>query len=203
VLTLPAAADESCSDSATIPIDVDAIEALFLLYAAIFVTRYVRRRQGYVMTPQVSSYRDVDFMRRALELAQRAALDNEVPVGAVLVLDEEVIGEGWNRPIGEHDPTAHAEIVALRAGAQRLLNYRLGGTTLYATLEPCAMCMGAVLNARISRVVFGAWDQKAGACGSVIDLPREPKLANRIDVFGGVCSGESAALLRHFFETRR
>jgi tRNA(adenine34) deaminase len=155
------------------------------------------------MAPQASSTRDVDFMRRALELAQRAALDNEVPVGALLVLDEEVIGEGWNRPIAEHDPTAHAEIVALRAAAKRMRNYRLGRATLYATLEPCAMCMGAVLNARISRVVFGAWDQKAGACGSVIDLPREPKLSNRIDVFGGVCSDESAQLLRHFFETRR
>ena len=161
------------------------------------------RTAGKVMAPQVNSSRDVDFMRRALELAQRAALDGEVPVGAVLVLDGEVIGEGWNRPIVDHDPTAHAEIVALRAGAQRLRNYRLGRTTLYVTLEPCVMCMGAVLNARISRVVFGAWDQKAGACGSIIDLPREPKLANRIDVFGGVCSDESAALLRHFFETRR
>ena len=155
------------------------------------------------MAPQMSSSRDMVFMRRALELAQRAALDNEVPVGAVLVLDEAVIGEGWNRPIVDHDPTAHAEIIALRAAAQRLRNYRLGGTTLYATLEPCAMCMGAVLNARISRVVFGAWDQKAGACGSVIDLPREPHFANRVDAFGGVCSDESAALLRHFFETRR
>src|SRR5271168_2279341 len=145
------------------------------------------------------SLRDVDFMRRALALAQRAALDNEVPVGALLVLDEEVIGEGWNRPIADQDPTAHAEIVALRAAALRLRNYRLGGTTLYATLEPCAMCMGAVLNARISRVVFGAWDQKAGACGSVIDLTREPRIAHRIDVFGGVCSEESAVLLRQFF----
>jgi tRNA(adenine34) deaminase len=142
-------------------------------------------------------------MRRALELAQQAARDGEVPVGAVLVLNEEVIGEGWNQPIAHHDPTAHAEVVALRAGAQRLRNYRLGGATLYATLEPCAMCMGAVFNARVSRVVFGAWDQKAGACGSVIDLPREPKLAQRIDIFGGVCGDESAALLRQFFETRR
>jgi tRNA(adenine34) deaminase len=142
-------------------------------------------------------------MRLALGHAQRAALDGEVPVGAVLVLDGAVIGEGRNRPIADHDPTAHAEIVALRAGAQRLRNYRLGGTTLYVTLEPCAMCIGAVLNARISRVVFGAWDQKAGACGSVIDLPREPGLGHRIDVFGGVCSDECAALLRTFFETRR
>jgi tRNA(adenine34) deaminase len=142
-------------------------------------------------------------MRRALELARRAALDGEVPVGALLILDDEVIGEGWNRPIEGHDPTAHAEILALRAGAQRLRNYRLERTTLYATLEPCAMCMGAAMNARVSRVVFGAWDQKAGACGSVIDLPRQPKLAHGIDVFGGVCSEESAALLRQFFEARR
>jgi tRNA(adenine34) deaminase len=151
----------------------------------------------------VSAPRDVDFMRRALELAQRAARDGEVPVGALLILEDEIIGEGWNRPIEGHDPTAHAEILALRAGAQRLRNYRLERTTLYATLEPCAMCMGAAMNARVSRVVFGAWDQKAGACGSVIDLPRQPKLAHRIDVFGGVCSEESTALLRRFFEARR
>ena len=151
----------------------------------------------------MSSSRDVDYMRRALELAQRAALNGEVPVGALLILEDEVIGEGWNRPIENHDPTAHAEILALRAGAQRLRNYRLERTTLYATLEPCAMCMGAAMNARVSRVVFGAWDQKAGACGSVIDLPRQPKLAHGIDVFGGVCSEESAALLRQFFEARR
>jgi tRNA(adenine34) deaminase len=142
-------------------------------------------------------------MRRALQLAQQAALAGEVPVGAVLVLGEEIIGEGWNTPISSHDPTAHAEIAALRAGAQRLRNYRLERTTLYVTLEPCAMCIGAVLNARVSRLVFGAWDQKAGACGSVVDLPRQPKLANRIDVFGGVGSDESAALLREFFAARR
>ena len=151
----------------------------------------------------MSSFRDVDFMRRALELAQRAALDAEVPVGALLVRGDDVIGEGWNRPIMSQDPTAHAEVVALRAAAQRLQNYRLERTTLYVTLEPCAMCVGAVLNARVSRVVFGAWDPKAGACGSVIDLPREPKLTHRVDVFGGVCSDESAALLRDFFESRR
>jgi tRNA(adenine34) deaminase len=151
----------------------------------------------------VHSPTDVDFMRRALELARRAAEGHEVPVGALLVLGADVIGEGWNRPIASHDPTAHAEIVALRDGAQRLGNYRLERTTLYVTLEPCAMCMGAALNARISRIVFGAWDQKAGACGSVVDLPRQPKLAHGIDVFGGVCSEESAAMLRNFFETRR
>jgi tRNA(adenine34) deaminase len=146
---------------------------------------------------------DTDFMRRALLLARRAAEEGEVPVGALLVLGGEVIGEGWNRPIAGHDPTAHAEIVAMRAGAQALRNYRLSDATLYATLEPCVMCMGAVLNARILRVVFGAWDPKAGACGSVIDLPREPRLTHRLDVFGGVCSEESADLLRQFFESRR
>jgi len=146
---------------------------------------------------------DVDFMQRALLLAERAASEGEVPIGALLVAGGEVIGEGWNRPIASRDPTAHAEIIALREGAQRLKNYRLGGATLYATLEPCAMCMGALLNARVARVVFGAWDSKAGACGSVIDLPRAPRLTHRIDVFGGVCSEESAALLRQFFESRR
>jgi tRNA(adenine34) deaminase len=151
----------------------------------------------------VNSPSDVEFMRRALILAQRAAQDGEVPVGAVLVLGNEVIGEGWNQPIGLGDPTAHAEIVALRAAARRQRNYRLTATTLYATLEPCSMCVGAVLNARVSRVVFGAWDAKAGACGSVIDLPREPRLTHGLDVFGGVCSEESAALLRRFFESRR
>jgi tRNA(adenine34) deaminase len=142
-------------------------------------------------------------MRRALVLAQRAAQNAEVPVGALLVRGDDVIGEGWNRPITSQDPTAHAEVVALRAAAQRSGNYRLERTTLYATLEPCAMCMGAALNARVSRVVFGAWDPKAGACGSVLDLAREPKLTHRVDVFGGVCSDESAALLRDFFESRR
>lgn len=146
---------------------------------------------------------DSEFMRRALMLAQRAAEEGEVPVGALLVLDDKIIGEGWNRPIASHDPTAHAEIIALRAGASVRGNYRLSGATLYATLEPCAMCLGAVLNARVSRLVFGAWDARAGACGSVIDLPREPRLAHGLDVFGGVCSEEAADLLRRFFENRR
>jgi tRNA(adenine34) deaminase len=146
---------------------------------------------------------DSEFMRRALLLARKAADEGEVPVGALLVLGNEVIGEGWNRPIASNDPTAHAEIIALRTGAAALSNYRLGAATLYATLEPCAMCMGAVLNARVARVVFGAWDAKAGACGSVIDLSREPRLAHGLDVFGGVCSEEAADLLRRFFESRR
>jgi tRNA(adenine34) deaminase len=151
----------------------------------------------------MSPLTDDGFMRRALMLAQRAAEEGEVPVGALLVVDNEVIGEGWNQPIASHDPTAHAEIVALRAAALARRNYRLTDATLYATLEPCSMCMGAVLNARVMRVVFGAWDAKAGACGSVIDLPREPRLTHRLDVFGGVCGEESAGLLRLFFERRR
>ncbi|MEA3134635.1 MAG: tRNA(adenine34) deaminase [Gammaproteobacteria bacterium] len=146
---------------------------------------------------------DIDFMRQALELAKHAGDHKEVPVGAVVVKDGAVIGEGWNRPISDSDPTAHAEIVAMRAAAMQRRNYRLAGAILYVTLEPCAMCIGAALNARVARVVFGAWDPKAGACGSVFDLPREPKLTHRIDVFGGVCSEECGALLREFFEARR
>jgi tRNA(adenine34) deaminase len=142
-------------------------------------------------------------MAFALECARRAAQEGEVPVGAVLVAGDQVIAEGWNRPVATHDPTAHAEIVALRAGALRLGNYRLGACTLYATLEPCTMCMGALLNARVARLVFGAWDLKAGACGSVLDLSREPRLAHRIDVFGGVCIDQAAALLQDFFASRR
>lgn len=147
--------------------------------------------------------RDVDFMGRALQLAKRAGDDGEVPVGALLVQSGVIVGEGWNRPIAQCDPTAHAEIVAMRAAALQGGNYRLGGATLYVTLEPCAMCIGASLNARIARLVFGAWDLKAGACGSVFDLPREPWLTHRIDVFGGVCSAECSDLLRGFFATRR
>jgi tRNA(adenine34) deaminase len=146
---------------------------------------------------------DAHYMQRALALAQHAALHQEVPVGAVVVLKDDVIGEGWNRPIAERDPTAHAEIVALRAAAAAAANYRLTGATLFVTLEPCAMCIGAVVNARLARVVFGAWDAKAGACGSVIDLPRDGKFAHRVDVFGGVSSAQSSELLKRFFAERR
>src|ERR1700691_6791338 len=108
---------------------------------------------------------DIEYMQHALELARRAEQGDEVPVGAVVVMGGAVVGEGWNQPIASHDPTAHAEIVALRAAAAQVNNYRLAEATLYVTLEPCAMCIGAALNARVSRVVFGAWDQQAGACG--------------------------------------
>jgi tRNA(adenine34) deaminase len=146
---------------------------------------------------------DEDHVRRALELARRAWDSNEVPVGALVVLGGQVIGEGWNQPIGSHDPTAHAEIVALRAAAARAGNYRLDSATLYVTLEPCAMCVGAAIHARLARLVFGAWDAKAGACGSVLDLTREPRLNHRLDVFGGVCAEECREILRRFFESRR
>jgi tRNA(adenine34) deaminase len=151
----------------------------------------------------VTRFADEHFMALALECARRAAREGEVPVGAVLVAGDEVIAQGWNRPVATSDPTAHAEIVALRAGARHLGNYRLGNCTLYATLEPCTMCMGALMNARVARLVFGAWDLKAGACGSVIDLPREPRLKVGIDVFGGVRNDEAAALLKEFFDSRR
>jgi tRNA(adenine34) deaminase len=146
---------------------------------------------------------DVDFMHEALELARRAAEEAEVPVGAVLVMDGHIVASGWNRPIATHDPTAHAEILALRAAGAERRNYRLESATLYVTLEPCAMCTGALLNARVARLVFGAWDPKAGACGSVFDLPREPRVPHRMDVFGGVQSDECAALLKSFFAARR
>lgn len=142
-------------------------------------------------------------MRRALELGRRAAAEGEVPVGAVVVVDEKVVGEGWNRPIGSHDPTAHAEVQAMRAAAAALGNYRIAGATLYVTLEPCAMCVGAMFHARIARVVFGAADPKTGACGSVVDLFAETRLNHHARVEGGVLVDECGALLREFFAQRR
>lgn len=153
--------------------------------------------------PAPGQPRDVELMQRALALAERAEQCHEVPVGAVVVIGDEVVGEGWNRPIASHDPTAHAEIAALRAAAAARQNYRLEAATLYVTLEPCIMCVGAAANARVGRIVFGAWDPKAGACGSLFDLTREPRSTHRLDVFGGVCAEESRALLRRFFEARR
>ncbi len=146
---------------------------------------------------------DVDFMRRALELAARAEADGEVPVGAVLVKDGVILAEGWNRPIAGRDPTAHAEIGAMRAGARALDSYRLTGTTLYVTLEPCPMCAAAMVHARVERLVFGAWDARVGAAGSVFNLVNAPELNHRVDAFGGVLAEECGALLREFFARRR
>lgn len=147
--------------------------------------------------------RDRYWMGRALALAQRAADAGEVPVGAVLVRGNEVIGEGWNQPIGACDPTAHAEVLALRAAAARVGNYRLVDSTLYVTLEPCPMCAGALVHARVARVVFGAADPRAGAAGTVFDLLRSPALNHRSEVTGGVLVEECGALLREFFRARR
>ena len=146
---------------------------------------------------------DIEFMRLAIAQAERAGREREVPVGAVLVRGEEVIATGANRPIGAHDPTAHAEIEALRAGGRELGSYRLTDTTLYVTLEPCAMCAAAIVHARVRRVVFGAWDPKAGAAGSLLNLFAVPALNHRVDVFGGVLMQECAALLQSFFAARR
>jgi len=145
---------------------------------------------------------DEGFMRRALELAQRAQEEGEVPVGAVVVLEEKILGEGWNRPIAASDPTAHAEIQAMRAASSALSNYRLTGATLYVTLEPCAMCAGAMFHARLGRVVFGASDPKTGAAGSVMNLFDTP-LNHHAQIHGGVLAGECGALLNRFFASRR
>ncbi len=146
---------------------------------------------------------DADFMRLALEQARGARASGEVPVGAVIVAQGKVIASGANRPIGASDPTAHAEIEALRAAGRALGSYRLTGATLYVTLEPCPMCASAIVHARVRRLVFGAWDPRAGAAGSVIDLFGLPGLNHRVDVFGGVLMEECANLLVEFFAERR
>lgn len=142
-------------------------------------------------------------MQLALAQAQHAWEHGEVPVGAVVVCDGEVIATGFNQPIGQHDPTAHAEIVALRAAAARVGNYRLPGCTLYVTLEPCVMCSGAMMHARLARIVYAATDPKTGACGSVLDLFAQEQLNHHASVEGGVLANEASAMLRAFFAERR
>lgn len=142
-------------------------------------------------------------MQAALELAKEAAGLGEVPVGAVVVKDGEIIGRGSNAPISQHDPSAHAEIQAMRDAAARLGNYRLVGCSLYVTLEPCAMCAGAIQHARIANLVYGASDPKTGACGSVIDLMAEARLNHHTEVTGGVLAQECGNLLSAFFASRR
>jgi tRNA(adenine34) deaminase len=142
-------------------------------------------------------------MRAALELAGEAARRGEVPVGAVVVRDGRIIGSGFNAPISSRDPTAHAEIAALRDAANAVGNYRLNGCSLYVGLEPCAMCAGAMMHARIERVVFGAADPKTGACGSVVDLFAEPRLNHHTEVTRGVLAAEAGRLLSDFFAARR
>jgi tRNA(adenine34) deaminase len=146
---------------------------------------------------------DEHWMRHALTLARRAETEGEVPVGAVLVHGDESIDEGWNCPISAHDPTAHAEIIALRAAAQRLGNYRLPGTTLYVTLEPCVMCAGAIIHARVARVVFGAHDPKGSAAGSVFEVMGTDRLNHQVEIQGGLLAEDCASLLQNFFAARR
>jgi tRNA(adenine34) deaminase len=146
---------------------------------------------------------DLDFMQAALAEAHRAAEAGEVPIGAVVVLDGEIVARGQNRVLRDVDPTAHAEIVAMRAAAQAVGNYRLNGRTLYVTLEPCAMCAGAMIHARLDRLVFAAADPKAGAAGSVLAVVNHPKLNHKMVVEQGIAAEESAELLRSFFRERR
>ncbi len=146
---------------------------------------------------------DLRFMSEALMLARSGAEHDEVPVGAVVVVDGQIVGRGFNQPIGKHDPTAHAEVMALRDAAAQLGNYRLPGATLYVTVEPCAMCAGAIQHARIGRVVYGTKEPKTGACGSVVDLFAEARLNHHAAVEGGLMAEESAALIASFFQRRR
>lgn len=146
---------------------------------------------------------DSHWMQEALMLAKTAVEAKEVPVGALLVLDKQIIGRGWNQPISACDPTAHAEIIAMRTAARDLGNYRLPAATLYVTLEPCAMCAGAMIQARVKRLVFGAFDPRAGAVGSVFNILQEKKLNHHVDCMGGVLQQECGEVLRNFFRERR
>ena len=151
----------------------------------------------------MNAMNEEDYMRAALEQARAAGAVDEVPVGAVVVCAGEIVGRGFNQPIGRHDPTAHAEIMALRDAAARLGNYRLPGCELYVTLEPCVMCSGAIMHARIARVGFGARDPKTGVAGSVLDLFAEPRLNHHATIEGGVLADECGRMLSSFFAARR
>jgi tRNA(adenine34) deaminase len=160
------------------------------LYQTPFLTRLI------VMT-------DADYMRHALELARLAQNAGEVPVGALVVKDGEIIGRGFNAPISRHDPSAHAEMMALRDAAHNIGNYRLVGCELFVTLEPCMMCAGAIMHARIARLMYGASDSKTGACGSVLNVFAEPRLNHHTDMAGGVLADECGLMLSNFFALRR
>jgi len=148
-------------------------------------------------------HKDTHWMQQAIQLAAHAQANNEVPIGAILVLNDEIIGSGWNQPIANNDPTAHAEIIALRDAANKINNYRLINTTLYVTLEPCLMCAGAMIHARIKRLVFGAYDPKAGAIQSIFNVLDNIKLNHRIRYQGGILAKECGTLLCTFFKQRR
>jgi tRNA(adenine34) deaminase len=152
---------------------------------------------------KIIEQQDINWMQHAINLAKQAALHNEVPVGAVLVLNNQIIGKGFNQPIKNNDPTAHAEIIALRQGADNLNNYRLLDTTLYITLEPCAMCAGAIIHSRVKRVVYGAFDPRAGGAGSVFSILQSDKLNHKVEICSDVMSKECGDILREFFKERR
>lgn len=167
-------------------------------------THCIEMTEEHPSPVKLFSAEDGRYMRRALQLAEHARdAEGEVPVGAVLVQGSDIIGLGWNRNITLHDPTAHAEIMALRVGGEKLANHRLSGATLYVTLEPCVMCAMAMIHARIARVVYAAADPKTGAAGSVFDTLIDPRHNHRIDVSGSLLGEESATLLREFFRARR
>lgn len=146
---------------------------------------------------------DVKWMQRAFELAEKAKSQNEVPVGAVIVLEDKIIGEGWNQPILSNDPTAHAEIIALRDAGKNVGNYRLPHATMYVTLEPCTMCAGAIIHARLSRLLFAADDPKTGACGSVFNLLQSEELNHKVEIEKGIMEHECRSLIQGFFKEKR
>lgn len=146
---------------------------------------------------------DVEWMQRAFELAQKAKEHDEVPVGAVIVYEDKIIGEGWNQPITSHDPTAHAEIIALRDAGNNVGNYRLPDATMYVTLEPCAMCAGAIVHARIAKLVFAAADPKTGACGSIFNLLQTEELNHKVEIDKGIMEDECRLLIQTFFKEKR
>ena len=146
---------------------------------------------------------DVEWMQHAFELAKKAKEHDEVPVGAVIVYEDRIIGEGWNQPISSHDPTAHAEIIALRDACNNVGNYRLPDATMYVTLEPCAMCAGAIVHARLTKLVFAAADPKTGACGSIFNLLQTEELNHKVEIGKGIMEDECRALIQTFFKEKR
>lgn len=146
---------------------------------------------------------DLNWMQRAFELAEKAKSQDEVPVGAIIILDNQIIGEGWNQPISANDPTAHAEIMALREAGNNIGNYRLADTTMYVTLEPCAMCAGAIVHARVAKLVYAAEDPKTGACGSVFNLVQTEELNHKVKIDKGVMEEECRSLIQNFFKQKR
>lgn len=146
---------------------------------------------------------DAFFMQEALKCAQKAFISQEVPVGALIVKDGKIISKGYNKSVKSSDTTAHAEIIAIRKACKKLKNYRLNGCTIYVTIEPCAMCAGALIWARVNRIVFGAYDAKAGACGSVFNIVSEKKLNHKIEVYGGLLEEECATIIKEFFKSKR